>query len=150
MPRVMEDNAAPSRALTAQAESFRKPRRHVAPAGIEWTSAQDRKATFATMDVALYSAERGALLLVPACMHPPQVALSLYGPLAWCADAHLDTFVDKGLRARIEGEIDLHAYALVSLAEARRVLGPRHPCFDKRPQSPFTGMPDPHGGSAFN
>ena len=102
------------------------------------------------MDVALYSAPRGTLLLVPACMHPPQVALSLYGPLAWCADAHLDAFADKGLRDRIESEIDLHAYALVSLGEARRVLGAQHPCFDKRPHGPFTPLGDPTGGSAFN
>ena len=101
------------------------------------------------MDVALYSAPRGTLLLVPACMHPPQVALSLYGPLAWCADAHLDAFIDQELRARIEGEIDLHAYALVSLAEARRVLGAQHPCFDKRPQGPFTPLQGPNG-SAFS
>jgi hypothetical protein len=96
------------------------------------------------MDVALYSAAQGALMLVPACMHPPQVALRLYGPLAWCAEAHLDAFVDKALRDRIESEIDLHAYALVSLGEARRVLGARHPCFDKRPPAPFT----PLGGTS--
>jgi len=102
------------------------------------------------MDVALYSSERGALLLVPDFMQPPQVALSLYGPLAWCASAHLDAFVDIGLRARIESEIDLHAYALVSLGEARRVLGTQHPCFDKRPQAPFTSLGNPGGGSAFS
>ena len=101
------------------------------------------------MDVALYSAAQGALMLVPACMHPPQVALRLYGPLAWCAEAHLDAFVDKALRDRIESEIDLHAYALVSLGEARRVLGAQHPCFDKRPQAPFTSLGHPGGGSAL-
>jgi len=102
------------------------------------------------MDVALYSSERGALLLVPDFMQPPQVALSLYGPLAWCASAHLDAFVDAGLRTRIESEIDLHAYALVSLGEARRVLGAQHPCFDKRPQAPFTSIGGTSGGSAFS
>ena len=86
------------------------------------------------MDVALYSSGRGILLLVPACMHPPKVAEHLYGPLEFCASSELARFDDAALRTRIEDEIDLHAYALVDLPDAKRALGPRHACFRKRPQ----------------
>ena len=51
------------------------------------------------------------------------------------AGNQLAVFTDPAPRARIEGELDLHGYALVSLQEAQRVLGFRHPCFRKRPRS---------------
>ena len=84
------------------------------------------------MDVALYTSDQGTLLLVPACMQPAHEAQRLYGPLQPCAKAHLAHMRDPVVRARVERDIDHHAYALVTVAEVKSLLGARHRCLRRR------------------
>jgi hypothetical protein len=84
------------------------------------------------MDVALYTSDLGRLLLVPSCVRPPADAERLHGPLRLCAEGTISTVVDAALRARIEQDLDAHTYALVTVKEAKALLGYRHVCFRNR------------------
>jgi hypothetical protein len=78
------------------------------------------------MDVTLYTSGHGTLVLVPACMLPTRDAERLHGPLQLCTRAQVSPHVDERLRARIEEELDRKAYALVTVHEAKTLLGLRH------------------------
>jgi hypothetical protein len=87
------------------------------------------------MDVALYATEAGILLLVPDCIHPTKEAERLYAPLDLCARSRLADIPDPHVRARIEADIDVQSFAVLTLDEAQSIVGIEPSCF---PQAAVT------------
>jgi hypothetical protein len=81
------------------------------------------------MDVALYATQSGILLLVPDCIHPTREAERLYAPLHLCARSRLVDIPDLNVRARIEADIDVQSFAVITLVEAQSIVGIEPSCF---------------------
>jgi hypothetical protein len=79
------------------------------------------------MDFIVYaSGDEKTLLLVPGCMLPPIAAQVTYGPLSVCGRLNSRDGGAK-LWRKFAAEVDAHSFAVVSVAEAERLLGSEHP-----------------------
>jgi len=78
------------------------------------------------MEVIVYRCRTDGFLFVPSCFLPSNEAEHRYGPLS-----PLGTLTFEENRfcewQQVIGNIECHSYALVSAAEAKRLLGRNHP-----------------------
>ncbi|WP_149196274.1 hypothetical protein [Luteimonas suaedae] len=82
------------------------------------------------MDITVYSCGENELVIVPKCVQPSVEALSRFGPLMPCGSATVAD--DATTWARVVADMERHTYAVVSLSDARQLLGLMHPALRSR------------------
>jgi len=87
------------------------------------------------MDVIVYGTRSSALLLVPDCFLPSNEAQHRYGPLQPRGQVSLADGLRTEAWLKVAADIDRDAFALISKAAARQLLGSDHP-YLQRPRRP--------------
>jgi hypothetical protein len=79
------------------------------------------------MELIVYAGRTSELLLVPSCFLPSAEAQHAHGPLSLRGRLSFED-ASAGEWQRVVGDIERHSYAVLTTAEAERLLGRNHPC----------------------
>lgn len=74
------------------------------------------------MDVVIYQATTGTLLLVPACLLPGRELLAQFGPVRVCGAARVRDDDSSAAWRRMLEEIDAHQFAVIRCEDGARLL----------------------------
>lgn len=80
------------------------------------------------MEITIYRLHDGHYVLMPACFLPSMECRHEHGPLTRCGQISIADALCARSWTQVLSDIDHHTYAMISAAQAERLLGPQHAC----------------------